>query len=80
MPAIGTCYGAAPSAGIPGNLIVELELDEDGLPTRLEIPSSTFDDPDLNACILGIFRDITYPAPPNQQTLTLRYPLAFAPN
>lgn len=80
MPRIGACYGRSAAAGKAGNLVVELELDGDGLTTRLEVPATTFDDPDMNECILSVFRDISYPAPPNQQTLTLRYPLAFAPN
>jgi hypothetical protein len=80
MPRIGQCYGSSSKNHEQGNLVVELELNGDGVPMRFEVPTSSFDDPDLHECILGVFRDISYPAPPNQQTLTLRYPLAFAPN
>ncbi|TNE89143.1 MAG: hypothetical protein EP330_11935 [Deltaproteobacteria bacterium] len=80
MPRIGACYGSSKSVGTPGNLVIQLQLDGDGQASRFAVPSSSFEDPDMHDCILDVFRDITYPAPPSGQTLTLRYPLAFAPN
>lgn len=80
MPQIGACYGASSVVGTRGNLVVELELNGDGIPVDFAVPSSTFDNDGLHACILDVFRGITYPASPSGQSLTLRYPLAFAPN
>lgn len=79
MPRIGACYGSSGSAGRPGNLVIQLALDGDGLPSGFDVPSSSFGDVDLHECILDVFRNISYPSPPSGQTLTLRYPLAFAP-
>ena len=35
--------------------------------------------PALHECVLQVFRDVVYPAPPSGQQLRLRYPIAFAP-
>lgn len=66
----------APTEGI---IKVGFTIDKDGKSTKEKIVESTFKDPNLHACILGILRLIQYPQPKDGGSIEVKQPINFYP-
>lgn len=63
-----------------GHMKAHVILDENGNATSVKILSTTFtDDPNLKACVTGIYQNAKYPAPKDGHPTELVQPVNFIP-
>jgi hypothetical protein len=74
------CYeaGLARAPNLSGTVAVKFAIGEDGIVTDAEDASSTLPDPSVVACIVGGFRQISFPKA-HAGIVTVVYPIEFAP-
>jgi hypothetical protein len=63
--------------GLPGRVMIRLEIDDRGHVTLGEVVRSTLASGDSEMCMVRATRDFKFPAAPGGSTVT--FPLAFAP-
>jgi hypothetical protein len=74
------CYeaGLARNPALQGRVVVRFAIDRQGRVADVRDEGSTLPDPDVVACIVKGFADLSFPKPEGG-TVTVVYPLAFAP-
>lgn len=65
---------------VSGKFVVHFQIQDDGSikDEKINSENSTIDDDDFADCLLGKIRDFQFPKAPEDQTVTVRYPLNFS--
>jgi TonB family protein len=81
LPQIRGCYvdGLRTSPGLAGRMVVRFTVAADGTVSAASVTSSTLASPSVEACVLGRFRALRFPAYDHGETISVSYPLVFSP-
>lgn len=66
-------------AATTGSIKVGFTVNQDGKSLKEKIMATTFKDPNLNACMLGILKLITFPVSKKAETIVENQPINFYP-
>ncbi len=66
-------------AALSGKLVIEWNIETDGLPRNVQIRSSTINNTRMENCIVTVIAKIAFPSPKENTIATIRYPFFFRP-
>ncbi len=81
LSALDACYRRElpPNPGLTGSVAIRFIIAPDGTVSKSEVRSTTFAEPAVGECSLGVFRRMRFPAPDGGGIVVVLYPFDFSP-
>lgn len=83
MTTIRDCYQReliAHDGVLGGKLVMKFTIAKDGAVSAADVKSSTLADPDVDTCMIDVFKSMQFPSPTGGGIVIVSYPFLFSPS